>query len=138
MIAGTHRLNEAYAEAQKRKEAAKQCDDSELDLWMSEIRLRAVARIGKISREVEKANFGQDEKGRLRGRPSSGNMEMNEEQLAAAASRRRPLTDTSNWPLPDAQFAPAAMAESRSADLKESQSEKFRRFLMSIRRRSID
>jgi hypothetical protein len=29
--------------------------DSELDLWMSEIRLRAVARIGQISRELEKA-----------------------------------------------------------------------------------
>ena len=33
---------------------AKQCDDSELDLWMSQIRLRAIAQIGKISRELEK------------------------------------------------------------------------------------
>ena len=50
---------------------------------MSEIRLRAIARVGKISRQMERANFGQDEKGGLRGRPSNGNMHMNEEQLAA-------------------------------------------------------
>jgi hypothetical protein len=34
---------------------AKQRDDHELDAWMSEIRLRAITQIGKISRELEKA-----------------------------------------------------------------------------------
>jgi hypothetical protein len=35
-----------------------QRDDPELDAWMSEIRLRAGAQIGKISRELEKAQHG--------------------------------------------------------------------------------
>jgi hypothetical protein len=33
---------------------ARQRDDKELDVWMSEIRLRAVIRIGELSRELEK------------------------------------------------------------------------------------
>jgi hypothetical protein len=38
---------------------AKQRDDHELDLWMSEIRLRAIAQIGKISKELEKAQYNR-------------------------------------------------------------------------------
>ena len=34
-------------------------DDPELDRWMSEISLRAIAQIGKISRELEKAKANQ-------------------------------------------------------------------------------
>ena len=37
---------------------AKQRNDSEPDRWMSEIRLRAIAQIGKISRELDKAKRG--------------------------------------------------------------------------------
>jgi hypothetical protein len=41
---------------------AKQCDDSELDLWMSEIKLRAIAQIAKLTRELEKGKPGPDPK----------------------------------------------------------------------------
>ena len=37
---------------------AKQRDDPELDRWMSEIRLRAIAQIGKISRGNWKKSKG--------------------------------------------------------------------------------
>jgi hypothetical protein len=38
---------------------ARQRDDKELDVWMSEIRLRACMRIGELSRELEKARPNQ-------------------------------------------------------------------------------
>ena len=41
---------------------AKQRDDPELDRWMSEIRLRAIAQIGKLSRELEKGKPGPSPK----------------------------------------------------------------------------
>jgi hypothetical protein len=58
---------------------AKQRDDPELDRWMSEIRLRAIAQIGKISKELEKAEYT---KGHGTVIPSSGKYKA--EQLAEA------------------------------------------------------
>jgi hypothetical protein len=51
-----------------------------------EIRLRAIARIGQISRELEKAKFERDESGRPVSShlPAGGKMETKEQQLAAA------------------------------------------------------
>ena len=60
---------------------AKQRDDTELDLWMSEIKLRAVAQIAKLSRELEKAEFAHDEKGRLHRSDTSVRTATKEQQL---------------------------------------------------------
>jgi hypothetical protein len=58
---------------------AQQRDDQELNVWMSEIRLRAEMRIGQISRELEKSKGGSNPKATL---PTGGKSK--EEQLAEA------------------------------------------------------
>jgi hypothetical protein len=58
---------------------AKQRDDYEVAAWMSEIRLRAMTRIGELSRELEKA---KPDKGHGAGLPTTGKTK--EEQLEAA------------------------------------------------------
>ena len=57
---------------------AKERDDHELDAWMSEIRLRAIARIGQISRELEKNERARTDL------HNTGVKQTKTEQLAAA------------------------------------------------------
>jgi hypothetical protein len=62
---------------------AKQRDDHEVAAWMSEIRLRAMTRIGELSRELEKAKFEHGDKGKFNRLPSTGNTATKQEQLKA-------------------------------------------------------
>ena len=54
-LAKTGKAKTIRDQAEARRHYAKQRNDPELDRWMSEIRLQAIAQIGKISRELEKA-----------------------------------------------------------------------------------
>jgi hypothetical protein len=66
---------------------AKRRNDPELERWMSEIRLRAIAQIGEISRELEKSKGGANPQATL---PNAGKSK--EAQLASA----RTSTSTAN------------------------------------------
>jgi hypothetical protein len=82
---------------------AKQRDDHELTKWMSEIRLRATAQIGKISRELEKATkVGGAGKVSL---PTGGKTK--EEQLAEAGISTSTANRYEQLAAPDEQLAPA-------------------------------
>jgi hypothetical protein len=58
---------------------ARQRDDQQLDIWMSEIRLRAVIRIEEVSRGLEKSRGGSSPEATL---PAGG--ESKEQQLSEA------------------------------------------------------
>ena len=73
-------------------------NDPELDRWMSEIRLRAVAQIGKLSRELEKAKNQS-------ALPSGGKSK--EEQLAAAGISTSTANRYEELAAPEEQLAPA-------------------------------
>ena len=73
---------------------AKQRNDPELDGWMSEIRLRAIAQIGKISLEFEKAEYT---KGHGTVVPSGGKYKA-EQRLRRPLFPRAPRTVTSSLP----------------------------------------
>jgi hypothetical protein len=77
---------------------AEQRDDPELDRWMSEIRLRAIAQIGKISRELEKAKNRS-------ALPTSGKSK--EKQLAAAGLSTSTANCYEQLAAREAQLAPA-------------------------------
>jgi hypothetical protein len=81
---------------------AKQRDDHELTKWMSEIRLRAIAQIGKISKELEKAEYT---KGHGTVIPSSGKYKA--EQLADAGISTSTANRYEQLAAPDEQLAPA-------------------------------
>jgi hypothetical protein len=49
---------QCYDQANALAYYARQRDDQLLDIWMREMRLRAVIRIGEISRQLEKAKPG--------------------------------------------------------------------------------
>ena len=79
-------------------------DDPELDRWMSEIRLRAIAQIGKISRELEKARLPN--KGHGAGLPMGGKTKERATPCCRHFSSQPPIA-TSNWP-PRRAIGPAA------------------------------
>jgi hypothetical protein len=84
---------------------AKQRDDHELTKWMSEIRLRATAQIGKISRELEKAERKRDEHGHLIA--TADHQVSKEKTLDKAGISMRTANRYEQLAAPDEQLAPA-------------------------------
>jgi hypothetical protein len=89
-------------QAQALAHYAKQRDDHELTKWMSEIRLRATAQIGKISRELEKAKFVPG-----KGACLLTGEKTKEEQLKAAGISVPTANRYEQLAAPDEQLAPA-------------------------------
>ena len=91
-------------QAEALKHYAKQRHDPELQKWMSQIRLRAIAQIGKISRELEKAK-PKDADPKLV--PAGGKHLDKAEQLADAGLSTTTAHRYEELAAPNAQLAPA-------------------------------